>query len=458
MIPFHQTNHIFFIGVAGTGMSALAQYCAGIGKTVSGSDRYFAPDTFNETREKLEAANINCFAQDASGINDKTELIVISTAVEDSNIEIIKAKSLNIPVIKRSDLLTIISQSKKTIAVGGTSGKSTTTAMIFDILDVAGLEPSIISGAGLVKLQQQGLIGNAFVGRGEWLVIEADESDGSIVSYHPEIGLLLNVDKDHKEVDELLHVFQIFKDHSKRFVVNASHNLAAPFSQNAQQDFGVDISDVGYSASGFVQEGFQMKFTVNNTAFAMQAIGKHNMENALAAVCVASQCGVTLEVCANALQQYKGIYRRNQILGKAKDIWVIDDYAHNPAKVAAAIKGVQPLTHKVVAWFQPHGYGPTRFLRNDFVDEIAAALRPQDEIWMSEIFYAGGTAVKDISANDLIGDLKQKNCNAYFVEDRNDFVATVSPHLEPGTVLLLMGARDPGLADFSMTLFEKLRK
>ena len=406
-----------FIGVAGTGMSAIAQYLSGIGKTVTGSDRYFHSDEPNETKDKLEAESINCFLQDGSGITEATELIVISTAVEETNVEIQKARSLNIPIITRSQLLTLISNDKRTIAVGGTSGKSTTSAMLFDILEVAGLQPSIISGAGLVRLQEQGKIGNAFVGKGDLLVIEADESDGSIVNYHPEIGLLLNLDKDHKEISELQTIFQTFKSNSQRFVVNASHQLAAPFSQNIIQDFSSTNADAGYKATDFLQKGLSISFKINGVDFKLQSIGKHNMENALAAVAVANQLGVNLEVCSKAIAQYKGIYRRNQVLGKKGNIWVIDDYAHNPAKVAAAITGVQPLAAKVIAWFQPHGYGPTRFLRKDFVEEITKALRPQDEIWMSEIFYAGGTAVKDISANDLIEDVKAQGKNAFFEEE-----------------------------------------
>jgi len=180
------------------------------------------------------------------------------------------------------------------------------------------------------------------------------------------------------------------------------------------------------------------------------------MENALAAVAVANQIGVHLETCAASLKNYEGIYRRNQVLGNKNGVWVIDDYAHNPVKCAAAIRACQPVADKVVAWFQPHGYGPTRFLRDDFVKEIAAALRGQDEIWMSEIFYAGGTAVKDISANDLINDIKELGKNAFFVEHRNRFVETVRPHLCGNIVLLLMGARDPGLEAFGKSVFEML--
>ncbi len=450
-------QNIFFIGIAGSGMSALAQFLAGSGKTISGSDRFFVPRQPNETKDKLETEGIKCFLQDGSGITDTINLVIASAAVEETNVEIQKAKGLNIPILLRSELLTLISDTKRTIAVGGTSGKSTTTAMLFDILDRARLEPSIISGAGLVRLQRQGKIGNAHVGKGEWLVIEADESDGSIINYHPEVGLLLNIDKDHKEIDELKNIFHVFKEHTKGlFIVNASNELTAPFSQNKQQDFSSTNAEAGYKATDFVQTGFQIQFKINSVDFLMNAAGRHNMENALAATAVANQLGVDLKVCAEAIKNYEGIYRRNQVLGQKNGIWVIDDYAHNPAKVAAAIRSVQPLAKKIIAWFQPHGYGPTRFLRNDFVKEISQSLRPQDEIWMSEIFYAGGTTTKDISAGDLINDLKSIGSNAFFVENRKDLVGAIKPHCTDNCAILLMGARDPSLDEFAKKFFEEL--
>jgi UDP-N-acetylmuramate--alanine ligase len=447
----------FFVGVAGTGMSAIAQYLKGVGQDVSGSDRFFKEGEYNEIKEKLEAEGISCFLQNGDGITETTDLVVVSTAVEDTVIEVQKAKQLNIPIIKRAELLSVIAASKKTIAVGGTSGKSTTSAMLFDILEHAGLEPSIISGAGLVSIIKQGKIGNAKVGAGEWLVIEADESDGSIVQYKPEVGLLLNVDKDHKEIDVLMDVFTTFKNNSKRFVVNQSHSLAKQLSQDIKQDFSFDTkTGAGYTATNFSQRGLAISFTVNEVDFKLNLVGKHNMENALAATAVANQIGVDLETCAKTLQQYEGIYRRHQVLGNKKGVWVIDDYAHNPVKCAAAIEACQPIAGKVIAWFQPHGYGPTKFLRKDFAYEIAKALRPEDEIWMSEIFYAGGTATKDISANDLINDLKAENKSAFFVEDRNGFLQAVRSHLTDGCVLLLMGARDPSLEQFAKKLWEEL--
>ena len=451
-------NNIFFIGVAGTGMSAIAQYLAGIGKNISGSDRYFLPDTYNATKEKLETEGIKCFLQNGEGITDQTDLVVVSTAVEDTVPEVQKAKQLNITIIKRSELLAIIAASKRTIAVGGTSGKSTTSAMLFDILEYAGLQPSIISGAGLVSIIKQGKIGNAKVGAGEWLVIEADESDGSIVQSHPEVGLLLNIDKDHQEIDELMNIFGTFRSNTKKlFVVNQSNHLSKQLSTNSQQDFSTDEnSEVGFVAKNFQQEGLSISFVIHNSSFVLNTVGKHNMENAVAATAVANQLGIDLDTCAAALKNYEGIYRRHQILGNKNGVWVIDDYAHNPAKCAASIAACQYIAPKVIAWFQPHGYGPTRFLRNDFVKEIAAVLRPEDEIWMSEIFYAGGTAVKDISANDLIMDIKALGENAFFVENRNEFVETARPHLTNNCVLLLMGARDPSLEIFGKEVWKKL--
>src|SRR5574343_1742858 len=223
----HQFERVFFIGVAGTGMSAIAQYLSGVGKQVSGSDRYFVAGEENDTRNKLEKEGIRCFEQDGSGITNATQLVVVSTAVEDTVPEVQKAKQLQIPIIKRSELLALIAKSKKTIAVGGTSGKSTTSGMLFDILALAGLEPSIISGAGLTSIIREGKIGNAKVGKGEWLIIEADESDGSIVQYHPEIGLLLNIDKDHQELDELIRIFNQFRTNTRKiFISNQNHPIA----------------------------------------------------------------------------------------------------------------------------------------------------------------------------------------------------------------------------------------
>jgi UDP-N-acetylmuramate--alanine ligase len=260
----------------------------------------------------------------------------------------------------------------------------------------------------------------------------------------------LNVDKDHQEIDTLMQLFEMFKQHSKEFIVNQSHPLSASLSSGSAFDFSVsDHSTQTITAYGFKQEGNSISFYVNAVLFSMNVLGKHNMENALAAIAVASSIGIDLQISAEALSSYEGIYRRHQIYGSKNGVTLIDDFAHNPVKCARSIEACQTTDNKLIAWFQPHGYGPTKFLRNDFVEEIARVLRPQDEIWMSEIYYAGGTAIKDISAIDLIEDLKKQGVNAFFVEDRNHLIENLQSHFTDNTTVLLMGARDPSLGDFA---------
>ena len=202
----------------------------------------------------------------------------------------------------------------------------------------------------MTNLIKKGKIGNAKVGKGDWLVIEAAASDGSIVQYKPEIALLLNIDKDHQEIDELMRVFGEFKKNSKKFIVNQSHPLARSLSQNISQDFSTDQQEAGYIAKAFKQSGFNIQYSINNIQFSIKTAGKHNMENALAATAVANSIGVDLETCAAGLKNYEGIYRRFQVYGQKNGVWLIDDYAHNPVKCAAAIKACHPVAKKVIEY------------------------------------------------------------------------------------------------------------
>jgi UDP-N-acetylmuramate--alanine ligase len=449
--------YYFFIGIAGTGMSAIAQYLRAEGHVVAGSDRQFVSGEYNAAQTALQAEDIRCYSQGGGGITEAVDVVVVSTAIEDSVPEVLESKKLNKKIVRRSELLATIALQKKTIAIGGTSGKSTTTAMLFEILYHAGLNPSIISGAGLTRFIREGKIGNAAYGTGDWLILEADESDGSIVQYHPEIGLLLNVDKDHQEIDTLMDLFKTFKQHSKEFIVNQSHPLSASLSAGSAFDFSIsDNSTQSIKAYGFKQDGNLISFYIENVLFSMNVLGKHNMENALAAISVAASIGIDIKISAEALSSYEGIYRRHQIYGTKNGVTLIDDFAHNPVKCARSIEACQTDTNKLIAWFQPHGYGPTKFLRKDFVEEIAKVMRTYDEIWMSEIYYAGGTATKDISANDLIEDLKKLGINAFFVEDRNQLLESIKPHFTTNTTILLMGARDPSLGEFALGVWSCL--
>ncbi|MBN1250835.1 MAG: UDP-N-acetylmuramate--alanine ligase [Bacteroidales bacterium] len=455
-IDINKIDNYFFIGVAGAGMSAIAQYLSGIGKKVSGSDRYFTTDNSSKIRIQLEKADIKTYPQDGSAISDFIEIVVVSTAVEEQNIEYQEVIRRNLKIVHRADLLAAISETKKTIAIAGTSGKSTTVAMLYQIMEYANYNPSLITGAGLSKLIKKGKIGNAVAGKGKYLIIEADESDGTLVKYKADTGVILNIEKDHKELEELEEIFGTFKKTTKNmFSVNQSNKRASKFSENRNFDFGYDV-DCKYNAINFKQKGYKIFFNLNNEKFEISTIGMHNMENALAAISIANLNGISLKKCADALKTYEGIYRRMQIISQNENITLIDDYAHNPVKIEAAIKACQQNDNRVIAWFQPHGFGPTRFLKNEFIEKISNTLREQDQIWMSEIYYAGGTANKDISALDLINGIKIKNKKAFFIENRNDFIPILKQNIKTGDTILLMGARDPSLEDFTQLVNNKL--
>lgn len=461
-----QNQSFFFVGVAGSGMSAIAEYLAGKGFSVSGSDRKFSSAEGDHVRAQLEASGIKTFPQDGSGVQKNLTAIVVSTAIEESNPDLKRALELGVSRLHRSEMLAQISESVKTICVSGTSGKSTVTGMIWHILNYAKLSPSILSGAGLVTLEKQGKIGNAVAGNGEWLVAEADESDGTLVRYSPEIGVILNIGKDHKEISELQKIFSEFSKNitskNKTLIVNEADELANAFSVNHLKDFGLEAK-AGVQGMDFKPEGYAIRFRVRHggelVQFKVPLPGFHNMMNALAAVAVAIQVGVPLRKCADALESFEGILRRHQIVGCFKGVTVVDDFAHNPAKIAASIHAAQDFTAgRVIAYFQPHGFGPTRFLRHDLVKAMQESLRTQDAMFLSEIYYAGGTVTRDISSGDLVNDLTAKNVQAYFYADRNECGKAMVQFAKEGDTILVMGARDPSLSDFAKNLGEELSK
>ncbi|MDR2555742.1 MAG: Mur ligase domain-containing protein [Fibromonadaceae bacterium] len=456
-------NSIFFIGVAGVGMSALAQFLAGKNLEVAGSDRRFENSEGEKIKKQLQEAGVKCFLQNGSGINKNLDAVVVSTAIESGNPDTEAAKELGIPIIHRSELLAKITQENQTIAVSGTSGKSTVTGLIWHILSSCKKNPSLLSGAGLSVLEAHGKIGNAVAGDG-WLVAEADESDGTLVRYSPKIGIVLNIDKDHKELSELENLFAEFAENVRKangiLIVNGSHPLAEKLADSKSVLFGwgnnCTVRGSGYMAEGITSK-FEISFNGETADFYLPMPGKHNAENALAAVTACVSTGVSLKDCANTLKTWKGIYRRSQIYECKNGVILVDDYAHNPAKIASSIRSCQNFAKgKLFAWFQPHGFGPTKFLKDDLVKEIAATLRPNDGIWFSSIYYAGGTADKSFDSDILSDALKEKGCNANFIPNRTECLKKIISSAKSGDVILLMGARDPSLAEFAKEIFASL--
>lgn len=443
---------IHFIGIGGIGMSALAQLHAMSGDIVSGSDRLLSKGYEKlPVFEALKKLGVEIFQQDGSGIKAGLDYIVVSSAIEDWNAELKKAKELNIKIVHRAELLAQEVAANRTIAISGTSGKSTVTAMTYEILTYAGLSPSVITGATLTSLQERGLYGNVCKGDSNILIIEADESDGSLVQYHPEIGVCLNIQRDHKELDVLKSYFKTFAANCKTFISNADEeNDAGLFAPH--QTFGLYEADT--KAENIVADGYGTAFVVDGQNFKLNVPGLHNVQNALAAIAVAKEAGVSLEACSHALSVFKGVYRRFNSVGVTDKIEVIDDFAHNPHKISATLKAAQLRGKRVVAFFQPHAFASVKLLKDDFVEEIFKALRPEDVFLLTEVYYPGGTIPQGVSARDIYNGLLAKGAqNIVYDGCREKLAAQIAAGAKEGDVILVMGARDPGLTAFAKNIF-----
>lgn len=436
-----------YAGLAGSGMSALAQFQAMTGGRVSGSDRAFDRGERARLRAQLDRLGIIVLPQDGSGLGPDCVALVVSTAVEDHVPDVAAARAKSIPIIHRSELLAYFVANHRSIAVTGTSGKSTVTAMVFDILRGAGREPSVITGGDLPELVGQGLPGNAAAGSSDLLVVEADESDGSLVRYAPAIGVILNLQRDHKEMAEVAAMFATLRARAREaLVVGDAENLdpfaggALRFGLTARADTRGEEVALGPASS---------RFRVADTAFELPVPGAHNVANALAAIAACRAVGVPLEKMVAPLKGFTGIGRRFQTVGKARGIEVVDDFAHNAEKIAAAIRTARLRSKRVLAIYQPHGYGPTRFLRSDFVTTFGRELAPGDRLWMLEVFYAGGTATRDFSAADIVAEIAGLGTKAEFAPSREWLVARIAAEARVGDLVLVMGARDPSLTELA---------
>ena len=444
-----------YVGVAGSGMSALAQYQVMGGGRASGSDRAFDKGERSEQRAALERLGVEVHPQDGSAVQADTAAVVLSTAVESEVPDYAAARARHLPTVHRSELLAHFVQARRTAAIAGTSGKSTVAAMTFEVLKGANRNPSLITGGELLSLQQLGLIGNAFNDPlSELLVAEADESDGSLVHYRPAVGVILNLQRDHKEIADVRVLFERFRAQATEGVVVGEAENLSELALEAREIFGLgpratvrgEVVEIGPQGS---------RFTVAKVRFELPAPGRHNVENALAAIATCRTLGVGLEEMVAPLAAFGGVARRFQSVGRVRGIEVIDDFAHNPAKIHAAIATAHARSRRVLAVYQPHGYGPTRFLRSELIEVFAGTLANDDRLWLLEIFYAGGTAARDFSSSDLAAEIAQRGRPAAFTT-RDEVAARVAEVAREGDLVLVMGARDPSLTDLARGILAEL--
>lgn len=442
-----------YAGVGGSGMSALAQFQAMLGGQASGSDRGFDRNERPEALAQLARLNVKVWPQDGSGIAGDCGALVVSTAVEDTVPDVAAAKARALPIVHRSEMLAYWVSEFRSVAVSGTSGKSTVTAMAFEMLRGAGRDPSVITGGDLVALQEAGYWGNAWAGKGP-LVFEADESDGSLVRYQPAVSMCLNLSRDHKSEDEVAAMFRILKRRTRETFVCGEEGIPDDLLAGALVfGFGAGAAVRGTD----LQMGPQStRFRVNGVEFKLPVPGAHNVENALGAIAACHALGVELPELVEPLSRFRGVARRFQSLGTARGVEVVDDFGHNPAKIAASLATARLRAKRVLAVYQPHGYGPTRFLRDGFVDTFATRTEPGDKVWLLEIFYAGGTATRDFSAADLVRDIVARGRDAEFAPSREWLVRRIAEVAEPGDLVLVMGARDPSLTTFAHDILRAL--
>jgi UDP-N-acetylmuramate-alanine ligase len=442
-----------YAGVGGSGMSALAQFQAMLGGAASGSDRGFDRNERPEARAQLERLGVRVLPQDGSGLAGDCGALVVSTAVEDTVPDVAAAKLRGLPVVHRSEVLAHWVSAFRSVAVSGTSGKSTATAMLFELLRGTGRDPSVIAGGDLVTLQDEGLWGNAWAGRGP-LVVEADESDGSLVRYQPAVSLCLNLSRDHKGEEEVAEMFRTLKRRTRERFVCGEEGIPDDLREGALT-FGFGAA-AAVRGSDLELRPDRTRFRVEGVTFELPVPGAHNAENALAAIAAARALGVPLGEMPAPLAAFRGVARRFQSLGRARGVEVVDDFAHNPAKIAASLATARLRAQRVLAIYQPHGYGPTRFLREGFVDTFATRTGPHDRLWLLEVFYAGGTAKRDFSAADLVRDIAARGRDAEFAPSREWLVRRVAEVARAGDLVLVMGARDPSLTTFARDLLAAL--
>ncbi|MBN1307193.1 MAG: hypothetical protein JXA18_04700 [Chitinispirillaceae bacterium] len=444
-------NGLHFAGILGSGMSALAQFLRWKGTSVSGSDRSLHQPETAATATLLSSIGCTLFEQDGSGISDRTDALCVSSAIESNNPDIATARARAVPVIHRSDVLAAIVKEHRTIAVAGTSGKSSVTAMIFEFLSACGKSPSLISGAALIRLERQSLIGNAFFGTSDLLVIEADESDGSLVKYEPSVSIFLNVSKDHKSISDVKSLFGLLARQSVQSIRNADDLLLSDlvttrtFSLHAPSDWRPERALSDRKGCVLIRNGIEYRLPLH---------GEHNLSNFAAALSAAELVGCPPQRLQAITPAFEGVARRFAVTETASGIVVVDDFAHNPAKIRAAVTAARTLAPRIIALYQPHGFGPTRFLREEYRSLFSSLFSNRDVLFLLPIYYAGGTVVKDISSDDLKNDLGAVTFSIATPERRDSLLPVLKKIAHPGDCIIVMGARDPSLPYFTKSIID----
>ena len=463
-----EAKSYFFCGIGGSGMLPLALIVQGHGHRVAGSDRTLDQGRLAPKFEWLKGRGIDLFAQDGTGVTGADQIFVTSAAIEETVPDVVAAKRLGARRISRPQLLAELSNAAPVgIAVGGTSGKSTVTGMIGWILHALGRDPTVMNGAVMKNFAGPELpFASALVGGGAEFVSEVDESDGSIALYRPRVAVLTNVSLDHKSLDELRALFAGFAAKAGSVVLNLDDDetrlLAASLSPDKAVGYGFG-ADADLFGSGLVEAEAGVAFEASDrrsgatVPVALQLPGRHNAENALAAVAAAMELGVSLADAARALAGFQGLRRRLERVGSAGRVTVFDDFAHNPDKIAATLRTLHAFPGRLLIFFQPHGYGPLRVMKDALVATLAREMAPDDVLIMPDPVYYGGTTSREVGSADIVAGGRAAARAAAHIAVRAGCGDRLIELARPGDRILVMGARDDTLTQFAEALLERLR-
>ncbi|WP_423142261.1 glutamate ligase domain-containing protein [Parablastomonas sp. CN1-191] len=457
----------FFCGIGGSGMLPLALILHGLGAQVAGSDRSRDQGRTPEKFAWLESLGFALHPQDGSGIVSPEQRLVASAAVEDTVPEVVRAAELGCQRMSRADLLArLFNAAGSGIAVGGTSGKSTVTGMIGWALTACGRDPTIMNGAVMKNfVAPDAPFASARVGGGDLFVSEVDESDGSIALYRPAVAVLGNVTLDHKSLEELRELFGAFLAHAGTAAINADDVESLALASRARRaiTFAIDNPAADIGVDHFTQGATTLDAVVvdrrdqSRHALALQVPGRHNLANALAAIAACDAAGLPVAKTCAALAGYAGLARRFDIVGASPGgVTVIDDFGHNPDKVAATLRTLKAHPGRVIAFFQPHGYGPLRQMGAELAQTFAAELGSEDRTLLCDPVYFGGTTDRSVGSAEIAAAIRAAGGEAEHIADRAACADRIAAIARPGDRVVVMGARDDTLSQFARELLARL--
>lgn len=462
----NQDASYFFCGIGGSGMLPLAMIVQARGAAIEGSDRALDQGRTPEKFDWLRAHGVTLHPQDGSGVTRADQTVIATGAIEDTVPDIGAAKRAGAIIKTRPQLLSeIFNAAPTSVGVAGTSGKSTITGMIAWILHQTGRDPTVMNGAVMKNFADADHpFASALIGGPDLFVSEVDESDGSIAGYDPTVAVVSNISLDHKSMEELRDLFGGFTARATTAVLNLDNPETAALAQTLPAGkaitFGLGEEKADLSAHDLTPLPAGMKFRLiegwSEHDVILNVPGAHNVANALAALGATRALGVPTSEAVKALETFAGIRRRMEVVGTAGDITVIDDFAHNPDKIAATLKTLHAFDGRLLILFQPHGFGPLKLMRSEFIDGFAGLMREDDVLLMPEPVYYGGTTDRSVGSEDIASGVRAAGRQAEALATRAACGDRIVEIAQPGDRIIVMGARDDTLSSFAAELLGRL--